>query len=109
MQRENEELRRKVEEEEQKRAQTPTVDSQATEGERQEVTSIEQMQDEGPPPPMEPIDPDVVPQVETNQGQTQVELLTRILSHLRLRIWLEFWWARWRVLFLADPQFFQTQ
>lgn len=72
MQRENEELRRKVEEEEQKRAQNPTVLTQPNEGEEQEVTSIEQMQDEGPLPSMEPIDPDLVPQVETNQGQAQV-------------------------------------
>src|SRR4030095_11402004 len=75
MQRENEELRRKVEEEEQKRAQTPTVDPQANEAEEQEVTSIEQLQDEGPPASMEPIDRDVVPQVEMNQGQTQVDLV----------------------------------
>ena len=74
MQRENEELRRKVEEEELKRAQAPTVDPQASESEEQVVTSIEQMQDDGPPPPMEPIDPDVVPQTEIKQGHTQVDL-----------------------------------
>ncbi len=75
MQREDEERRRKMEEEELKLAQTRTVDLQANEGEGQDVVSIEQMQDEGPPPPMAPPDPDVVPQVEMHEQQAQVDLV----------------------------------
>jgi hypothetical protein len=75
MQREDEERRRKLEEEEVKLAQTRTIDHQANEGDEQDVTSIEQMQEEGPPPPVVPLDPDVVPQVETYERQAQVELV----------------------------------
>ena len=76
MQRENEELRRKLEDEELKRAQTRTIESQPTGGDQEELTSVEQMQDEGPPPPMVPPDPDVVPQGVTTEDRTGVVLIS---------------------------------
>ncbi len=58
MQREDEERRRKIEEEEIKRAQTKTPDRVEDEGGEQESKSVVEIQDEGPPPPVT-VEPDL--------------------------------------------------
>lgn len=77
MQREDEERRRKMEKEELKLAQTRTLEGQASENDEQELTSVEELRDEGPPPPMTPPDPDLVPEGQIYESQTQVDLVNQ--------------------------------
>ncbi|MFZ0062248.1 MAG: DUF3352 domain-containing protein [Pyrinomonadaceae bacterium] len=74
MQRENEERRRKLDEENLKRVQTTPTEPPPNEGEEQEANSGDEPQDEGPAPP-EPSDPDVANLAEMNERQSQVELV----------------------------------
>ncbi|HET6669178.1 MAG TPA: DUF3352 domain-containing protein [Pyrinomonadaceae bacterium] len=76
MQREDEERRRKLEEENLKLAQTQANEAPPNEGNEQEAKPLEEPQDEGPAPP-EPSDPDVIALAEMNERQSQVELVNK--------------------------------